>query len=56
MNIFDITLTEAEMEAMRDLDRGKTTHNPEAEGVGEHLLNAFKVEDKKTAAYGDRSL
>lgn len=45
MNIFDLTLTEDEMEAMRALDTSKTTHNPEAEGVGERLLNAFKVED-----------
>lgn len=45
LNIFDFTLTEDEMEAMRALDTGKTSHNPDADGVGEYLLHAFKVED-----------
>ena len=45
LNIFDFTLTEDETEAMRALDTGKTSHNPDADGVGEYLLHAFKIED-----------
>lgn len=45
LNIFDFTLTEDEMEAMHALDTGKTSHDPDADGVGEYLLNAFKIEE-----------
>lgn len=45
LDIFDFELTEAEMESIRAMDTGKGTHDPDAEGVGEMLLNAFKVED-----------
>lgn len=45
IDIFDFSLTEDEMNAIRKMDTGKTSHNPDADGVGEHLLNAFVVED-----------
>ncbi len=43
MDIFDFELTEEEMEAMRSLDKGHGSHNPDAEGVKEMLLGAFDV-------------
>ena len=45
IEIFDFELTDSEMNSIRALDTGKTSHDPEAPGVGESLLNAFKVED-----------
>ena len=45
INIFDFELTEAEMDAIRALDTGKGTHDPEAPGVGETLLANYKVHD-----------
>lgn len=45
IQIFDFQLTEQEMEAMRALDTGKTTHDPEADGVEDMLRNAFVIED-----------
>ena len=45
IDIFDFALTEEEMESIRALDTGKATHDPEAPGVGERLLNAFKIHD-----------
>lgn len=45
INIFDFTLTDEEMNSIRALDTGKTSHDPDAPGVGETLLNAFVVED-----------
>lgn len=45
LDIFDFTLTEDEMQAIRNMDTGTTSHNPDADGVGEYLLNAFKIED-----------
>lgn len=45
LEVFDFTLTDAEMTALRSLDTGKGQHNPDADGVGEMLLNAFVVED-----------
>ena len=45
LDIFDFSLTESEMDEMRSLDTGKTSHNPDADGVGDYLLNAFKIED-----------
>ena len=43
LNIFDFTLTDAEMQALRALDTGKGTHDPDAPGVGDYLLSAFDV-------------
>ena len=45
IDIFDFELTEQEMDSVRSLDTGKTSHNPEAEGLGKTLLDAFVVED-----------
>lgn len=45
INIFDFTLTDEEMNSIRALDTGKTSHDPDAPSVGETLLNAFVVED-----------
>ncbi|MDE6035439.1 MAG: aldo/keto reductase [Ruminococcus sp.] len=45
IDIFDFSLTEQEMNAIRSLDTGRMSHNPEADGIGEALLNAFVVED-----------
>ncbi|MDE7361468.1 MAG: aldo/keto reductase [Oscillospiraceae bacterium] len=45
IEIFDFELTDSEMDSIRALDTGKTSHDPEAPGLGETLLNAFKVED-----------
>lgn len=45
INIFDFELTEDEMNALRLLDTGKTSHDPDAVGVGESLLHAFVIED-----------
>lgn len=43
LDIFDFTLTDAEMAAMVKLDKGKGQHDPDAPGVKEMLLNAFDV-------------
>ena len=43
IDIFDFELTSEEMESIRVLDTGKGSHDPEAPGVGEMLLNAFDV-------------
>ncbi|MDE7230566.1 MAG: aldo/keto reductase [Oscillospiraceae bacterium] len=45
INIFDFELSDTEMDSIRALDTGKTSHDPEAPGVGETLLKAFTVED-----------
>lgn len=45
LDIFDFELTEDEMEQMKQLDTGKTSHDPEAPGVEERLRNAFVIED-----------
>lgn len=45
LDIFDFALTEQEMSELHALDTNKGSHNPDAPGVGEWLLNAFKVED-----------
>lgn len=42
-DIFDFRLTEEEMNEMRKLDKGHGSHNPDAPGVGEFLINAFDV-------------
>lgn len=43
LDIFDFTLTDAEMAEMVKLDKGKGQHDPDAPGVKEMLLNAFDV-------------
>lgn len=43
--LFDFTLSEAEMEEMRAMDTGKENHDPEAPGIAEMLLNNYKVHD-----------
>ena len=43
MNIFDFELTEDEISQIRALDTGKGSHDPDAPGVGEMLMNAFDV-------------
>lgn len=43
MEIFDFKLTDDEVSQIRALDTGKGTHDPDAEGVGEFLVNAFDV-------------
>lgn len=45
IDIFDFELTEDEMQAMRALDTGKTTHDPEAPGIEQMLRAAFVIED-----------
>ena len=45
IEIFDFELTQAEMDAMRDLDTGRATYNPETPGMGESLLQKFRVHD-----------
>lgn len=42
-NIFGFALTPEEMDAIRALDKGKGSHNPDAPGVGEYLVSAFDV-------------
>ena len=43
MEIFDFKLTDSEMDEIRALDTGKGSHDPDAPGVGEMLMNAFDV-------------
>ena len=43
MEIFDFKLTDIEMDKLRALDTGKGSHDPDAPGVGEMLMNAFDV-------------
>ena len=43
MEIFDFKLTNDEMDRIRALDTGKGSHDPDAPGVGEMLMNAFDV-------------
>lgn len=45
LDVFDFTFTEGEMAELRSLDTGKPSHNPDADGVGEMLLNAYPIED-----------
>lgn len=45
LDVFDFDFTDEEMKQLRALDTGKPSHDPDAEGVGETLLKAFKVED-----------
>lgn len=46
LDIFDFTLTEEEMTAIRALDTKKGMHDPDAPGVKEMLLSAFDVHAK----------
>ena len=43
MEIFDFKLTDSEMDKLRALDTGKGSHDPDAPGIGEMLMNAFDV-------------
>ncbi|MBO8415666.1 MAG: aldo/keto reductase [Proteobacteria bacterium] len=45
LQIFDFTLTDDEMLSLRALDTGKGAHDPDAPGVAEKLLSAFKITD-----------
>ena len=45
LDIFDFELTDEEMDAMRNLDTGKGSHNPDAPGVEEMLRSAFVIKD-----------
>ena len=45
LELFDFELTESEMDALRALDKGKGAHDPDAPGVAENLLAAYKIED-----------
>ena len=43
LNIFDFELSESEMEQIRQMDTGKGSHDPEADGVAQMLLGTFDV-------------
>ena len=43
LDIFGFALTESETEAMRNIDKNRGTHDPDAPGVGEALLANFDV-------------
>ncbi len=45
LELFDFELNEAEMDSLRALDTGKGVHDPDAPGVAEKLLSAYKIED-----------
>lgn len=45
LQIFDFTLTDEEMQTLREFDTGKGSHDPDAPGVAEMLRSAFKIED-----------
>ena len=45
LDLFDFELTEDEMESLRALDTGKGAHDPDAPGVAENLLKAYKIEN-----------
>ncbi len=45
IDIFDFELTLEEMDKIRALDTGHATYNPETPGMGEILLQKFKVHD-----------
>ena len=45
LDIFDFELTDAEMDAIRALDTGKGSHDPESPGVGETLMANYKIRD-----------
>lgn len=41
--IFDFRLSSAEMDAIRALDKGHGTHDPDTPGLGEMLVNAYDI-------------
>ncbi len=43
MEIFDFSLTDEEMDKMHALDTGKGSHDPDAPGVGDFLINAYDI-------------
>lgn len=45
IGISEFSLSEEDMRKIRALDTGKGTHDPEADGVAEMLLSAYKVHD-----------
>lgn len=45
LNLFDFELNEEEMDSIRELDKGKGVHDPDAEGISKILLDAYKIED-----------
>lgn len=45
LDVFDFELTDSEMNEIRALDTGKTNHDPDAPGIGEYLINNYKIED-----------
>lgn len=45
LDIFDFALTEDEMNAIRALDTGKPSHDPDAPGVGEYLISNYPIND-----------
>lgn len=45
IGISEFSLAEEDMRKIRALDTGKGTHDPEADGVAEMLLSAYKVHD-----------
>ena len=45
LEIFDFSLTEDEMSAIRTLDKGKGMHDPDKPGVAEWLLSNYKIHE-----------
>ena len=45
IEIFDFSLTEEEMQELRELDTGRGTHDPEAPGLGDMLLKKYSIHD-----------
>lgn len=45
LEVFDFAFTDEEMKELRSLDTGTSSHNPDAEGLGEMPLNAYMVAD-----------
>lgn len=45
LQLFNFELSEEDMNALRALDKGKGAHDPDAPGVAEALLSAYKIED-----------
>lgn len=43
--LFDFALTKEDLAALRGLDTGRGARDPDAPGVVEFLLNAFRIED-----------
>ena len=43
--IFNFTLNEDEMYAIRALDANKPSHDPDAPGVGDYLIKNYPIED-----------